>query len=261
MFMVYLAQRNKVAGRRWRVPGRGMKGVASMRQQDTTRLPVCRHCGKSFADLGMLPCRIRQRTYCSSACYNAHRQRPDYTRSCRQCGIAFQPQTANAARGAGVFCSRTCYLAARGSLAERFWRAVNRSDGCWDWQGTINGGGYGVIKNQGKMLMAHRVSWQFHRGAIPDGLDVLHECDNRRCVRPSHLFLGTQADNSADMVSKLRQAHGARNSGAKLTESQVKFIRDLNPMTPRERAETARRFGVQPETILQIMRGRTWRYI
>jgi hypothetical protein len=93
-------------------------------------------------------------------------------------------------------------------LAERFWRHVLITDGCWLWLGHRRPppGPYGTIRGdgRGKPLYAHRVAWELHYGAIPDGKHVLHHCDTPPCVRPDHLFLGTQADNDRDMTAKGR---------------------------------------------------------
>lgn len=94
-----------------------------------------------------------------------------------------------------------------GSLAERLWAKVDRTESCWIWTGGTNIKGYGCIglgeRGRGKAL-AHRVSWELAFGPIPDGLWVLHHCDNPPCVRPDHLWLGTAADNNRDMVAKGR---------------------------------------------------------
>lgn len=90
------------------------------------------------------------------------------------------------------------------SLSERFWSKVCQSDACWEWTRSTNHAGYGQISGQGTVLLAHRLSWELHFGKIPSGQCVLHKCDNRLCVRPDHLFLGTRPENTQDMMSKGR---------------------------------------------------------
>lgn len=87
-----------------------------------------------------------------------------------------------------------------------FWRHVRKSDGCWEWQGNRNNRNYGMswYHPLGKKIPAHRVSWLLAHGEIPEGMCVLHKCDNRPCVRPDHLFLGTHSDNTRDMNAKGR---------------------------------------------------------
>lgn len=89
-----------------------------------------------------------------------------------------------------------------------------QEDGCWQWTGRIRDGGYGRMKLNGKETRAHRVSWLIHKGDIPNGLCVLHRCDNRLCVNPKHLFLGTRRDNYEDMKKKGRHSHGETHAAA-----------------------------------------------
>jgi hypothetical protein len=102
--------------------------------------------------------------------------------------------------------------------------------GCHEWLGTLNTSGYGHLDFGGRKQLAHRIVWALERGPIPSGMNVLHHCDNPRCVKPEHLFVGTQGDNVADMMRKDRHARtvtmaGERHTGAKITEAQVREIR------------------------------------
>lgn len=99
----------------------------------------------------------------------------------------------------------------RQSLEEKFERHVVRADGCWSWKGSKHQFGYGWIRHGNKTLIAHRVSYALHKGEIPDGMLVMHTCDNPECTNPDHLVLGTDADNQADKVSKGRQYSGERH--------------------------------------------------
>lgn len=110
-------------------------------------------------------------------------------------------------------------------LVQRFWKYVIRKDGCWEWTASVGNHGYGQLAHLGTKRTAHTLSWRIHRGDIPDGLCVLHECDNRRCANPGHLFLGTRVDNMEDMTRKGRRVRGEAHGRAKLTATQVLEIR------------------------------------
>ena len=149
-------------------------------------------------------------------------------------------------------------------LRERFEEKVDRASSLQSWGGTkchelratLMPNGYGQIRN-GKTDYAHRVSWELTNGPIPKGMYVLHRCDNRKCVNPEHLFLGSFDDNMSDMVSKRRQAHGIKNWHAKLTEDEVREIR----FGGGKQEDTARKFNVSRTTVSQIRSGDTWRFI
>ena len=104
-------------------------------------------------------------------------------------------------------------------LETRFWRFVAPSmddRGCWEWTGARAGElGYGCLGGKGPR--AHRLSWEIHNGPIPDGLWVLHKCDNPPCVNPRHLFLGTRTDNIRDMFAKGRGRPGPGGARARIT--------------------------------------------
>lgn len=103
------------------------------------------------------------------------------------------------------------------TLAEKLSRHVNNwgGAGCWEWVGAKLVRGYGHLSHEGKYLLAHRVSYELHNGPIPDGLLVLHSCDNPACVRPDHLWVGTPKQNTEDMHKKGRGATGSKRPNAK----------------------------------------------
>lgn len=163
----------------------------------------------------------------------------------------------------------------RGTLEERFWSKVNKTETCWLWTGEIVKHSYGRITyddhNKVTRYFTHRLAWELLIGPIPEGLQVCHNCpegDNPACVNPEHLFLGTQSDNLKDCISKGRHVssiapetylRGSRALKAKLTEEQIPQIRlMLQTMTP---TAISRLFNVKPGAIFGIRSGKTWRHV
>ena len=132
---------------------------------------------------------------------------------------------------------------------------VDDKTGCWNWTKTLSNTGYARISRSGKYDLAHRASYETFVGKIPTGLWVLHRCDNRRCINPAHLFLGTREDNVADMVAKGRQAYGERHGVSKLTATQVAAIR----ADSRKHREIAADYGVTYGLVGHIKRRLVWR--
>ena len=127
----------------------------------------------------------------------------DYSGVCLSCQGPCQKQATRC-----LSCYNHTRLATRETLAARFWSKVDRDEtGCWTWLGAKTALKYGQIELDGRSIYAHRVSWELANGPIPSGLQVLHRCDNPPCVRPDHLFLGTQRDNITDMANKGRASH------------------------------------------------------
>ncbi len=140
---------------------------------------------------------------------------------------------------------------------QNFWgRCLAPARGCWIWQGYKDAGGYGRARFRGKLWKASRLAWRFaHKD--PGKKHVLHICDVRACINPEHLFLGTNADNVRDMLSKDRQAKGARQGACKLTEKQVLQIRRAEGT----QAEMSKKYGVSQVSISGIRLGKTWRHL
>lgn len=147
-------------------------------------------------------------------------------------------------------------------IAPRFWPKVEKSEGCWEWRAhrlkrTRHQLDYGRMKAGGGLRLAHRVSWELHFGPIPPGMCVLHRCDNPGCVRPDHLLLGTIADNNADKANKGRSRSGKQ----KLTEGQVRAIRDRYAAGGASHASLALEHGVSKAAVSALLAGRSWRNV
>lgn len=156
----------------------------------------------------------------------------------------------------------------RAPLAERLLaRRIITPDGCWEYDGPRNRKGYGQIGlggREGAKIGAHRASWMTFRGPIPTGMSVLHHCDNPPCFNPwKCLFLGTAADNTADMVQKGRGrgAPGEANPRARFTEEQVREIRRLYETGEHTTRSLGLRYGVSGVCIFKIVNYRTWRHV
>lgn len=147
------------------------------------------------------------------------------------------------------------------SPSVRFWKKcdIRGADDCWNF--STQRASHPFFYFNGKMIPAYRFAWIEVFGPIPDGLCVRHDCDNGRCVNPLHLELGTQADNMKDCVSRDRQARGERNGHAVLTEDQVIDIRKHHTGRYGDGARLARRFGVSPQTICDIIKLRGWKHV
>lgn len=168
------------------------------------------------------------------------------------------------------------------TLHERFFEKVEKEDAeteCWNWSGAITNMGYGSFDKKS----AHRISWELHKGKIPDGVGyhgicVCHRCDNPRCVNPSHLFLGTHGENMRDMKSKKRAAHssgdrngarihiekmprGEQNGMSKLTSEKVVSIREKYAAGGVFLRQLSEEFGVSISVIHKAVKKVSWKHV
>jgi len=143
----------------------------------------------------------------------------------------------------------------------RFWKWVmpEPNSGCWLWLGSCGAQHYGQFQFHGQVYVTHRISWMLHNGPIPDGLFILHKCDNPPCVNPQHLFLGTKKDNKLDCIAKDRHVRGERNPWAKLTESKVREIRELWQQGSTQ-TQIAKDFSMDLKHIWSIVHHKSWKH-
>lgn len=215
----------------------------------------CQRCRK--------PCNPWGRHYCSRACWMADK--------IRHCELCHKPRPT----GTKQYCSKRCSdEAKRQRFIERFWSRTNRTGKCWLWTGPVDPKtGYGMSgRRRSRSRGAHRIAYELTYGPIPDGLCVCHQCDVRNCVNPSHLFLGTRADNNQDAMEKGRTAvgnlngsrkhperrpRGMRHGMHKLTEDAVRAIRASTDTV----SSLARMFGVDRRTITFVITRKQWKHV
>lgn len=185
---------------------------------------------------------------------------------CEECGKPFAPP-----KKTRQFCGRSCAGKNRerrrsGDIEARFWSLVDKRgpDECWPWLGTIlKATGYGQMRVPGgRKITAHRLAFEIANGPIPSGKLVCHTCDLRWCVNPSHLWLGSNADNLADMAAKGRadRRPGEKHPLSKLTDAAVFEVR-ARASAGEAHTSIAKEFGVHPSTISAVVRRETWRHL
>jgi hypothetical protein len=149
-------------------------------------------------------------------------------------------------------------------VAPRLLARVASFDGCWTLGGRPASNGYGQISVNNRTESTHVAAFEVWKGPVPAGLVVMHTCDNRMCVNPDHLIVGTQAQNIADKVARNRQAKGSRHGNAKLTEADAAYIRKTSAEAPSRIGvvpSLARKLGVSEFAIRRVIRGEGWRHV
>ncbi|HBD93398.1 MAG TPA: HNH endonuclease [Spirochaetia bacterium] len=151
---------------------------------------------------------------------------------------------------------------ARERIREHFQYEINKNTGCWEWTKSTSKG-YGHLGIRGKFYQAHRLMWIITNGEIKDGLFVCHKCDNRLCINPDHLFLGTNLDNINDAIEKGKWQHqpkGEKNGNAKLTKNQVLNIKHLvsNGIPTKTISE---KFNISQRHVQYIAKNKTWKHL
>ncbi len=152
------------------------------------------------------------------------------------------------------------------ALEKRFWSKVRKSEGCWEWQASLKESGYGEVGIFNKTIKAHRLSWLLEHLEIPkykapDFISICHTCDNRSCVRPSHLFSGTLKENVNDMLTKGRMPLGEERGATKLSELQVREIFSLKGSGRHVSQALAKKFKVHNTHIHDIWKGKVWKFL
>ena len=242
---------------------------------------TCKKCGNKFT---------RGKSYkgsaefCSIECRRT--EGCQGTKNCENCGKEFQWR-----RGKNQVEPRFCSIKCRGHtgfkpggelriadltneqkierLKMSFDKNVIKKEGCWDWSGSVDKGGYAIMscRKSCGAEKGHRASYIIHKGPIPNGLHVCHTCDNRICTNPEHLWLGTHQQNNTDKILKGRAnwvpppiKRGSKNGASKLNEDQVKEIRKLLK-TGMSHVEIGAKFGVSKGPIGKINRGTHWKHV
>lgn len=188
------------------------------------------------------------------------------SKACGNCGALFAPGHATQ-----KWCSAACRSAAwhkrtyQRTVAPPLERLLSRTRlsaaGCLEWTGSVFGArGYGAFSLNGRTIGAHRAHWLLAIGSIPDGLFVMHACDNKICVNLDHLELGTHNDNMAASAERARHRQGERHPRAKVTATQVSEIRERYA-AGEPRAQLAREYGISGTQVTHIATRSAWRTV
>jgi len=188
-------------------------------------------------------------------------------KTCANCGNDFEkdPRNTWAYWAKAKYCNQDCAGEAwsleaasnRASMRETFERWIDKSQECWLWTGALDKDGYGAFSYAGKTRRAPGVALELDGRKPPPGQFACHHCDNPRCVRPSHLYVGTPASNVRDMVERGRNQRGSEHYAARLTDGDVLAIRASSEAD----LALSVRYGVSRSNITLIRLRKTWRHL
>lgn len=142
-------------------------------------------------------------------------------------------------------------------IVQAFYKRVKKTRTCWIWIGSFRDSGYGRMYVRGKGAATHRLSYRIHKGPIPNGLQVRHTCDNKKCVNPCHLVTGTALDNAADAKERLIHAHGSKHGMARIDEVAVRRIR----RSKKTSRVIASKFDLSITHVNRIRAGSAWGHV
>lgn len=224
----------------------------------------CEQCSKNFES------KLLRVKYCNLECkYNSQGERQVKT-VCIYCNKDFYYLRSVKKTGTAKFCSRPCKTEWARKPENRLNKSkvhyeknvIKNKEGCWGWNGSFVNAGYGQSILNNRTIHASRMSWIIHNGQIPEGLWVLHKCDNPPCTNPQHLFLGNSKDNTQDMIKKGRKYNckGSDVHFSKLNEEQVKQIR-IRLSNGEKAVNLSKEFGINQAALSAIKHKRTWKHV
>lgn len=193
---------------------------------------------------------------------------------CKLCGKEYNSKPFLIKNGKSKYCSKLCYYEDRkSSYLDRFFKKIEKTKSCWIWKGGLDKDGYGQFNfkenNINNHVRSHRFSYFLHKGEIPINMNILHKCDNPKCVNPDHLFIGTTQDNVNDRQRKGRSYNGdnllkiikrgEENNMSKLKEKDIIEIRKLSATLKQNKI--AKMFNVERHTIHKITSYKTWKHV